>query len=103
MKSLVRFGALNANGHGYIDANAIISIAFTSNAVVTVTYAPSRTVAITSSPTDGSYAVHNFITDILIGAAQSSVKPSAGASSTLAIPSSVTIGATTYALTFSVA
>jgi hypothetical protein len=38
MKSLVRFGALNANGHGYIDANAIISIAFTSNAIVTVTY-----------------------------------------------------------------
>jgi len=103
MKSLVRFGALNANGHGYIDANAIISIAFTSNAIVTVTYAPSRTVTITSGTSDGTYALHNFITDILIGAAQSTVKPSAGASSTLTIPSSVTIGATTYALTFAVA
>jgi hypothetical protein len=103
MKSLVRFGALNADGHGYIDANAIISIAFTSTSVVTVTYAPSRTVTITSGTADANYAVHNFITDILIGAAQSSVKPSAGAFSTLAIPSSVTIGGTTYALTFAVA
>jgi hypothetical protein len=103
MKSLVRFGALNANGHGYIDANAIISIVFTTNLVVTVTYAPSRTVTITSGTADSTYVLHNFITDILIGAAQSSVKPSAGASSTLAIPSSLTIGGTTYALTFAVA
>jgi len=101
MKSLVRFGSLTALNHGYIDASAIISIVFTSNTAVTVTYAPARTVTITSGTPDNSFAVHNFITDILIGAAQSSVKPSAGASSTLAIPSSVTIGATTYTLTFS--
>jgi len=102
MKPLVRFGALNASGHGYIDANAIISIAFTSATQVTVTYAPSRVVTITVT-SDANYIIHNYIADILIGAAQSSVKPSAGASSLLAIPSSVTIGATTYAISFSIA
>lgn len=102
MKPLVRFGALNATGHGYIDASAIISIAFTNATTVTVTYAPSRTVTITVT-SDPNYVIHNYVADILIGAAQSTVKPSAGATSTLAIPSSVTIGATTYALSFAVA
>lgn len=102
MKSLVRFGSLAAANTGYIDANSIISIVFASATSIVVTCSPSRTITFTVT-SDSNYVIHNYIADILISAAQTSSKPAQSGYALVSILPSITIGATTYTVSFAVA